>query len=198
MTTSERFMTEITPLVYDLQFPPGTPDLAFWLEWCREVGGPVLELGCGNGRITLPLARAGLEVVGVELAEPMLAVARQRLSAEPVEVQARVRLVPGDMREEGHGQGCACAIIPASTFAMMLTREDQARLLAAVHKALEPEGWLAFDLLASPPGWQEGRQELPPVRRASADGQVEFTEAREFVFDAQHARDGLRRLRTRS
>jgi hypothetical protein len=49
LDASERFSTEITPLVYDLQWG-NAPDVSFWVEWCKEQGDPVLELGCGNGR----------------------------------------------------------------------------------------------------------------------------------------------------
>jgi len=179
----ERFMTEITPLVYDLQFPADAPDVGFWVDWCREVGGPVLELGCGSGRVTLPVARAGLEVTGVEVAGPMLAVARERLSQEPAEVQARVRLVQGDMRDGGWGTNFGCAIIPANTFAVMITADDQARMLAAVRGALRPKGWFAFDLPVFPTEWLQERHEMPLVTRSSADGQVEFVESRTFHCD---------------
>jgi SAM-dependent methyltransferase len=177
----ERFFNEITPLVYDLQFRPDAPDVAFWVDWCREVGGPVLELGCGNGRVTIPLARAGLNVVGIDLSEPMLKVARQRLAAEPREVRERVRLRREDMRDFRAGVTFACAIIPASTFAVLLTRPDQERTLASLRAGLAENGGLAFDLRVFD-DWIESRQ-LPPLRRASANGSVDFTEERRFEFD---------------
>jgi SAM-dependent methyltransferase len=176
-----RFFSDITPLVYDLQFAPDAPDVAFWLEQCREWGGPVLELGCGTGRVSIPLARAGLEVVGVDLAEPMLAVARQRLDAECGEVRERVRLMRADMRGFRSDATFACAVIPASTFAVLLTREDQERALGNIHACLREEGHLGFDVRIFDDWIQSGR--LPPVRRASPDGQVDFTEERSFEFD---------------
>ena len=181
---SERFSTEITPLVYDVQWADA-PDVAFWAQWCREMGGPVLELGCGNGRVTLPLARAGLQVVGVDLFPPMLAAARKRLAAEPVEVQQRVRLEQGDMREFDPGIAIGCAIIPANTFGVLLTQEDQQRTLACVRSRLMPGGRLAFDYRSLPADWLEGRHETEPVRRTSADGSVDFTEERVFEFDPE-------------
>jgi SAM-dependent methyltransferase len=181
---SERFSTDVTPLVYDVQWADA-PDVPFWVEWCREIGGPVLELGCGNGRITVPLARAGLQVVGVELFAPMLASAHKRLAAELVEVRQRVGLEQGDMREFDPGVTLGCAIIPANTFAILLTQEDQQRTLALVHTRLRPGGRLAFDLRLFPADWLKGRRETEPVRRTSADGSVDFTEERVFEFDSE-------------
>jgi SAM-dependent methyltransferase len=176
-----RFFNDITPLVYDLQFRPDYPDLAFWAELCGEWGGPVLELGCGTGRVSIPLARDGLEVVGVDLAEPMLAVARRRVEAEPMPVRRRVRLLRADMRDFRTDTTFACAIIPASTFAVLLTREDQESTLSSIHACLRQEGRLAFDVRMFDDWIQSGR--LPPARVASPDGRVDFTEERSFEFD---------------
>jgi len=74
-------------------------DVAFFVELAREAGGPVLEVGCGTGRVLIPTARAGFEIVGLDLSPSMLAVCRESLAQEPAEVQARVELVEGDMRD---------------------------------------------------------------------------------------------------
>jgi SAM-dependent methyltransferase len=177
----ERFSTDITPLVYDLQFPADAPDGRFWADWCRGVGGSVLELGCGNGRIAIPLARAGLEVVGLDLSPPMLAAARKRLAAEPPEVRRRVRLIRADMREFHLPRQVACAIIPASTFSVLLTARDQARTLANVRTSLREEGRLAFDVRLFDDWLSVSRE--PPRRCTSADGALDFTEERRFDYD---------------
>jgi SAM-dependent methyltransferase len=181
----ERFATDITPLVYDLQFRPDARDVTLWTKWCLEVGGPVLELGCGSGRIAIPLARAGLEVVGVDLWEPMLTAARKRLSAEPPEVQRRVHLEQGDMRRFRPGVQVACAIIPANTFGVLLTRQEQQRALGGIHSCLTLHGKVAFDLpvFTNEHPWLADNARLAPVRRTSADGAVDFTEERCFTFD---------------
>src|SRR6185503_14924092 len=79
-------------------------DVAFFVEAAREAGSPVLEVGCGTGRVLIPTARAGLEVVGLDLSPNMLGVCRQKLKDEPEAVQSRVQLVQADMRnfELGH------------------------------------------------------------------------------------------------
>ncbi len=57
-------------------------DMAFYLEYARECGSPILELACGTGRVLLPLARAEFDVFGLDLSERMLAVCRRKLSEE--------------------------------------------------------------------------------------------------------------------
>lgn len=71
-------------------------DVGFFVAMARQAGGPVLELGCGTGRVLIPTARAGVEIVGLDVSAPMLAVCREKLSRKPEEVQARVRLVRAD------------------------------------------------------------------------------------------------------
>src|SRR5690242_5009291 len=73
-------------------------DVALYLDEAARAGEPgtVLEIGCGTGRLTLPLARAGHVVTGVDLSPAMLARARSKLAAEPPEVRARVTLLEAD------------------------------------------------------------------------------------------------------
>jgi SAM-dependent methyltransferase len=72
---------------YDAFYSSADPQLervvAFYERLAREVGGPVLELACGTGRIAIPLAKARLHVTGVDLSEAMLAIARRKLAGLP-------------------------------------------------------------------------------------------------------------------
>src|SRR5438874_377731 len=68
---------------YDLDHAGFADDLDFWRNLARQIGGPVLEVGCGSGRVLLPLARAGFEVVGIDTSAPMLDRLKARLHAEP-------------------------------------------------------------------------------------------------------------------
>src|SRR5215212_10066516 len=74
----------------------GRRDVPFWRQLALNAGGPVLELGCGTGRISLPLARAGVTVVGIDRSTEMLHRARQRLRR--ARLGDRVRLIRADMR----------------------------------------------------------------------------------------------------
>lgn len=82
---------------YDLLHDHLVADVAFVSELAGETSGPILELGCGTGRLLLPLARQGRQVTGVDASEAMLAVARTKLGGEPKAVRARVNLKRGDI-----------------------------------------------------------------------------------------------------
>jgi SAM-dependent methyltransferase len=78
--------------LYDLEYGDHTEDVAFYVERARAARGPVVELGCGTGRLTIPLARAGVTVVGVDASDTMLDRLRTKLAAEPQEVRRRITL----------------------------------------------------------------------------------------------------------
>jgi len=75
------------------------PDVEFFVEEAVASGGPVLEIGCGTGRVLLPTAQAGIPITGLDLSSHMLDVCRQALKNEAPEIQSRVTLVEGDMRD---------------------------------------------------------------------------------------------------
>src|ERR1700758_2954110 len=74
-------------------------DAPFYVELARKHAGPVLEIGCGTGRVLLPIARVGIEIHGVDNSPAMLDVLKTRIENEPSEVRRRVLLHQGDMRE---------------------------------------------------------------------------------------------------
>jgi SAM-dependent methyltransferase len=87
---------------YDAFYGDSRPQIAsmvaFYESVARKVGGPVLELACGTGRIALPLAKAGLHVTGVDRSEAMLTIARRKLAALSASVQERLALISPDLR----------------------------------------------------------------------------------------------------
>ena len=112
----------------------------------RESGGPVLEVGCGTGRVLVPTARAGLEVTGLDLSPNMLAKCRERLAVEPPEVRRRATLVQGDMRAFDLGRTFAMVTIPFRPFQHLVTVEDQMACLACVRAHLADGGRFIMDL----------------------------------------------------
>lgn len=165
-----------TTAYYDL-LTASLPDIPFYLEEARGTGGPVLELGCGTGRVTLPLAAAGLEVVGLDRAPGMLALAREKLKALAPEAQARVTLLEGDMRDFRLDRPFPLILIPYRSFQYLLTPEDQRQALASIRHHLVPGGRLIFTLLDLRPEFlgcsrdghgvlcKVGDHELPGERR---------------------------------
>ena len=96
----------------------GRRDVPFWRRFALNAAGHVLELGCGTGRITLPLARAGVRIVGIDRSAPMLARARRRLHRG--RHAARVQLVRGDIRQLPFPQSLFAAVVVLSAFAVLL------------------------------------------------------------------------------
>jgi ubiquinone/menaquinone biosynthesis C-methylase UbiE len=133
--------------LYDHVVPyQNRPDVAFYVEAAEMSGGPVLEVGCGTGRVLIPTARTGIEIVGLDLSEHMLSICQERLSREPEVVQDRVELMTADMRNFDLDRTFRLVTIPFRPFQHLTTVEDQMACLESVHRHLEEEGQLVFDL----------------------------------------------------
>jgi SAM-dependent methyltransferase len=143
------------PFLYDLENADDPEfDLDFW-SWLVESLGArrVLELACGTGRLTLPLARLGCEVVGVDSSAPFLARAAARLAQEPsgsgLDLRDRVRLVEGDMRWPEVEGPFDLVMVPFNSLAYLRDASGRAVALNAARSLLAPSsGRFAFDLLA--------------------------------------------------
>jgi len=121
-------------------------DVGFYIEEARSTRGEVLELGCGTGRVLIPVARLGKHIVGVDASPAMLEQARVRLEREPLDVRERVTLVPEDMRELDLSRRFSLIMIPFRPFQHLLSVEDQFATLESAHRHLEPGGRLVFDV----------------------------------------------------
>jgi SAM-dependent methyltransferase len=121
-------------------------DVIYYRDAVREYGDPVLELGCGTGRITMALAEAGKRVTGLDLSERMLERAVQKRGALPVEVRERLHLVQGDMTQFDLGEKFRLVIIPFRPFQHLLEIEQQMDCLECVRKHLAPGGRLILDV----------------------------------------------------
>jgi len=134
------------PAYYTKTYRDRTGDVRYYVDLARARGGPVLEYGCGNGRITLPMARFGVDVTGVDLSAPMLGDLRGRLRLEPDEVRRRVTLRRGDMRRVRLGRRFPLVICPFNAFLHLYERVDVERFLARAREHLTPRGELVFDV----------------------------------------------------
>jgi SAM-dependent methyltransferase len=132
-------------------------DITFFVEAAVKSGGPVLEVGCGTGRVLIPTARAGIDVVGLDLSPDMLAVCRQRLRDEPEAVQSKVTLLQADMRRFALGRAFSLVTIPFRSFQHLLTVEDQLSCLESIHQHLGTEGMLILDLFNPSLDWLVNR-----------------------------------------
>ena len=121
-------------------------DLPFYVDLAKRIGGPVLEIACGTGRVLLPIAREGIEIHGVDNSPAMLGILRKRLAIEPPEVAAKVRLYEGDMREFRLGRKYPLAIMPFRPMQHMYTVTDQVNALRTAAFHLAGNAMLVFDV----------------------------------------------------
>ncbi len=140
----------------------GRRDVPFWRSVAAQAGGQVLELGCGTGRISMPLGKAGIAVVGIDRSEAMLARARRRVKRSGLERQ--VRLVRGDIRylpfATARRRGFSAVLAPYGVLQSLLRERDLAQTLDAVHRVLEPGGLFGLELVADLPSWEEYRKRV--------------------------------------
>jgi SAM-dependent methyltransferase len=144
--------------LYDLEHRDVLDDLHLYTSYAMLAPGPLLELGCGSGRLMLPLAEAGHDVVGVDSSSAMLERARERLEGVPA---ARWRLVQAGLADlsslpEGRFGLAYCAL---NTWAHLADPEDALGALRGAWRALRPAGTLVLDL-EDPEHRAPGRGEL--------------------------------------
>ena len=142
------------PALYDALLPVGA-HLPYYTELARQASGDILELACGTGQLTVPMATAGFRVTGVDASEPMLDTARKRASAAKVAVEH----LRGDMRRFDLGRQFALIFIARNSLLHLHTTEDLLAAFRSIKRHLAPGGLLAFDifnpnvqLLARPAG----------------------------------------------
>jgi SAM-dependent methyltransferase len=136
---------------YDIFYAAADPgDLDFYHGLCRASGGPILEIGVGTGRIALPLAKDGMEIVGIDLYEPMLKVAQQR-AFDVAPLDGSLKLIQADMRDFDLKRKFPVVTIPARTLLLATTEEDQIDTLCRAGQHLEEDGTMAFNLFYPDP-----------------------------------------------
>ena len=131
-------------VLYDL-LHAGAPEAAAYEVLGREQGGPLLELGCGTGRLLVPLARAGLEVWGLDLYGDMLAACRRKLERESAETRARVTLIERDARDFDLARTFPLITAPCNFLDNLLGAEDLARAFRCVRRHLTEDGLFVVD-----------------------------------------------------
>ena len=136
---------------YDQAYRRRRHDVRFYTELAVRYGGPVLELGVGTGRVALAIAKAGIEIVGVEPMVPMLDRAHERLERQPRAIRDRVELREGSIERLRLRRKFPLVIAPFNVWMHLYTREEIERGFATVRHHLERGGRFAFDVLLPDP-----------------------------------------------
>lgn len=133
--------------LYDHVVPYATRgDVEFFVDEALAAGGPVLEVGCGTGRILIPTARAGVHITGLDGSRAMLDRCREKLLAEPASVQDNIELVEADMRGFALQRTFALVTLPFRPFQHLVTVDDQLACLTSIHRHLDHGGRVILDL----------------------------------------------------
>ena len=129
--------------IYDSVFSYVNDDIPFYVDEAVRSGGPVVELGCGTGRVALPIALSGIDVVGLDSSSQMLKRARQKAYQAGV---SNLSLVQADMKDFKLDEKFPLAIVPFRGLLSLLSVEDTERTLLNIMRHLTPGGKLIFDL----------------------------------------------------
>ena len=126
------------PANYDKEDTSDT-GIAFYTALAKETGGPVFEIACGTGRVSIPIARLGFSVTGLDIVPGMIAQARRKSSGLPA------RWIEGDARRFDLGEKFRLIFLTGNGFQAFLTNADQEALLQRVRAHLHDEGLFAFE-----------------------------------------------------
>jgi len=137
--------------LYDFVSQHDEYDVARHVANARRLPGAALELACGNGRLTLPLARAGVSVAGVDTSADMLTVLRRRLEREPSDVRALVRAHQQDMTALRLGERFEYVFLGALTLCVLHDPRSRVALFRGVNEHLADGGTFCFDYLRTSP-----------------------------------------------
>jgi len=127
---------------YDLINADVDKDIEFYKRLGRKYGSPVLELACGTGRVTIPLAEAGFDIVGLDISEPMLDFARKKAKARNLKIE----FVNADCRNFNLSRKFKTIIFPFNAIAHLYDRKDIDACFSCVRKHLHEDGIFSIDI----------------------------------------------------
>lgn len=182
------------PLRYDYEYRARRDDVEFYRALAERLRAKsVLELGCGSGRITLPLLADGLSVTGIDHSAAMIARLREKAAKWPADVGARLTARQGDMRSLA-GRGASgkfdLAVAAFNVFEHIYTPQEFAACLAAVRARLLPAGHLAFDVQMPDLKWLS----LPATKRYSRMRMRDPISGRAMVYSTNHDYDPVSQI----
>ncbi|HEY0249975.1 MAG TPA: methyltransferase domain-containing protein [Kofleriaceae bacterium] len=139
--------------LYDYEYRRRRADVTWYRELAKQRSGPILELGCGSGRVTLPLARDGHEVFGIDQSAAMLKTLHARVAAAPSSVAGRIRSANANLCTFDVPGKYGLVIAAFNVLEHLYTRGELAACLARVAAHLAPGGAFAFDVQMQDLAW---------------------------------------------
>lgn len=178
------------PAYYTKTYKNRLSDIRYYTDLAAGHGGPVLEYGCGNGRIAIPIARSGVHITGVDLSGAMVDDLHRRMADEPTEVRRRITVRRGDMRAVRLKKRFPLVYCTFNAFLHLYTRADVEAFLARVRDHLAPRGQLVFDIsipepleLSRDPARAYGTAPFVYPRPGDATGGVRVKYRERFDYD---------------
>ncbi len=133
---------------YDYETEDFARDIPFYVEYAKKCGGEVLELGCGTGRVLIPIAKEGIKVTGMDISEEMLNIARKKTEKLDKSIKGNIEIVQGDMKQFEFKKEFSLIYIAFRSFQSLLTKDDQGACFECVNRHLEDNGIFILDLFA--------------------------------------------------
>ncbi len=163
-------------------------DVAFYLAQAQAASGPVLEIGCGTGRVTIPLAAAGIDITGLDVSASMLEEAKRKAENQGL----RINWIAADGRSFNLGQRFALIIMPFNTLQFFRDTAALGQLFRCVKSHLGNTSRFVFDVfnpqvsfLAADPSARYERARYPDPH---GGGEVVLEETREYIAERQIVR----------
>jgi len=132
--------------IYDWEWKELTQDLDFLIEYAQNSNDDVLELACGTGRVFIPMAKAGINIWGIDNSREMLKIADKNIKELSPEVKNRIHISYGDMKNFDLAKKFGLIIIPFNSFLLLTKKEEQESCLECVYNHLKDGGLFIVDI----------------------------------------------------
>jgi len=177
--------------LYDYEYRRRRADVTFYRELAKRRGAHrILEIGAGSGRVTIPLARDGHEIVAVDRSAAMLGRLRARVDALPAPVARRITVRQGDLRDFDVGERFPLVIAAFNVIEHLYTRGEVAACFARVAKHLAPNGAFAFDVQQPDLAWLL----RDPAKRWARTRFTDPTTGRVMFYSTNHDYDPVSQI----